>query len=412
MFPFSKLKVRKKLAKRISQQQDISDELDRLNISSNRSDSVVAPPPQVLHKITSSDTAASRLIKSRMMATTANRATEGVPRGGNSYQFPAQVSAPVSNQNQAPFQRSSPAAQSNSLTTLQSAASSTTAAVIPRGIALAGLLRKKSTPALVANSVLNFLAPNDAVMFCVNLAFDGNFLIGTLIRNEYDIAFHEYHSIAEAQSPVSDSRPSIGTEVDAIESDRSTDSSFLVISVDFGDNEEVVTVKPVATPIFKFPELSVKMTPKSLETDQSVKTFNLAESHSLEVSSFEKEKFVMARPLERKDCVFNLEPLTALIQPEVPPQSTIPKSDKSSLTAGCSSEVIISSADDLNEIYIQFKENFSDLLKIQKALNKRYTTPLEAAPSIGSFVASIFPSDGGFNLKIINITMTNILDYI
>ena len=308
------------------------------------------PPqsPQLLHNMSSADPATRRLINSKIMATTANRATKVVV--DNSYQSPTQVFAPVSNRNHAPAQRSSSAAQSNLLPIFQ--------------------------------------------------------------RDDCAIALEENHSIAEAQSPVSDSRPSIGTEVDAIESDRSTNSSFLVISVDCGDNEEAVTVKPVATPIFKFPELSVKMTPKSLETDQSVKTFNLAESHSLEVSSVEKEKFVMARPLERKDCVFNLEPLTALIQPEVPPQSTIPKSDKSSLTAGCSSEVIISSADDLNEIYIQFKENFSDLLKIQKALNKRYTTPSEAAPSIGSFVASIFPSDGGFNLKIINITMTNILDYI
>ena len=406
MFPFSKSKVREKLAKRISQQQDISDELDRVNISSNRSDSVVAPPPEVLHKITSSDTAASRLIKSRMMATTANRATEGVPRGGNSYQFPAQVSAPVSNQNQAPFQRSSPAAQSNSLTTLQSAASSTTAAVIPRGIALAGLLRKKSTPALVANSVLNFLAPNDAVLFCVNLAFDGNFLIGTLIRNDYDIAFHEYHSIAEAQSPVPDFRPSIGTKVDAMSVEhkqyfrgcvtKSTDSSFSVIYLDYGNSEEVVTVKPL-TLSFKLPELAVKMTPMSLEAEQFVKTFIPEEVHNLEVISVEKEKFVTARPSEHKDCVFKLEPWTALIQPEAPPQPTIPKA---SLNVGFTSDVFVMSADGLDKIFIQTytEENIDATRELTVALNNYLpsSTPLKAAPSIGSFVASIFPADGGF----------------
>lgn len=92
-----------------------------------------------------------------------------------------------------------------------------------------------------------------------------------------------------------------------------------------------------------------------------------------------------------------MEPWTTLIPPETPLQLSIPKA---SLETGYTSDVMITVADDLDQIFVQpiKDENMIAMTSLQEALNKHLdsSSPLKAIPSIGTYVASFFPEDNGF----------------
>jgi len=86
-----------------------------------------------------------------------------------------------------------------------------------------------------------------------------------------------------------------------------------------------------------------------------------------------------------------------LIQPEDPPQLTIPKA---LLETGYTGDVMITVAEDLDQIFVQpiKEENLVAMNDLQEAMNKylNSSTPLKVIPTVGTFVASLFPEDGGF----------------
>lgn len=89
--------------------------------------------------------------------------------------------------------------------------------------------------------------------------------------------------------------------------------------------------------------------------------------------------------------------ISVLVQPEALSQPTIPKA---SLETGVTTDVIILAADDLDAIFVQpIKDEFMvAMTDLQEALNKYFenSTPLNAIPSVGTYIASTCPDDNGF----------------
>jgi len=302
--------VNESKAKRISKQQEITDELDRIHLSTNE-DSVVAPPPQVIYK-TPQETAASKLMALKMTSTTSSQNAQTVVARTN-------VSAPVGQSNPRLQRPSPPVVQST--TSTQSAASesaTSTAPVLPRASALAELLRKASAPRFVASSILDFLAPNDIAIFSPTLAFNAGFAAGTLIRSEIDLVYEEFHTVVEGEPPVPNFKPSVGTKVAALSVahgqyfrgcvTKSSRSSFTILYLDFGNNEDGVTAVKPSPSSFKVPELAVKFTPMSKEAERfAAQNISIDTPFHLEVVSAEKGQFAIIKLADFPDLQFKVQ---------------------------------------------------------------------------------------------------------
>ena len=301
--------VNENKAKRISKQQEITDELDRIHLSTNE-DSVVAPPPQVIYK-TPQETAASKLMASKMASTTSSQNAQTVVARIN-------VSAPI-NQSNPPVQRPSPPAVQSTTSTpsATSGCATSTAPVIPRASALAELLRKASAPRFVASSILDFLAPNDIAIFSPTLTFNAGFAAGTLIRSEIDLVYEEFHSVVEGEPLVPNFKPSVGTKVAALSVahgqyfrgcvTKSSGFSFAIVYIDYGNSEDgVTTVKPSPSS-FKVPELAVKFTPMSKEAERfAAQNVVIDTAFNLEVVSVEKGQFAVIKIADFPDLQFKV----------------------------------------------------------------------------------------------------------
>lgn len=304
--------VNKQMAKRISKQQEITDELDRIHLSTN-GDSVVAPPPQVIYK-TPQETAASRLLTSRMSSTMVSQNAQSVVTIVG-----ACTNVSPMNQNNIQVQRPSSTAQSVSTQSNAAvSATSTSAQILPRSSVMANLLRKTSAPRVVASSILDYLAPSDIAVFSATVAFNSGFAVGTLIRNENDLAYEEFHCVVEGEPLVPDFKPVVGTKVSALSVahglyyrgyvSKSSGSSFSILYIDFGNYEHgVTTVQPLPS-TFKVPELAVKFTPMSKEAERfAAQNIPIDAAFNLEVVSVEKGQFVVIKHSEFPDLHFKVQ---------------------------------------------------------------------------------------------------------
>ena len=375
---------------------EVSDELEFGLPSSN-----LPPPPQVMHQPQVRASSLRNVLPPQTTAATSIKSTTSQDAPKANVTLPPQLPAPISSPTRAAVRQTPTVQPRVPLTSVASAIRASTPVAVS----------EPTSGQKQGNSVVELLEPGMQSIFIVNDLLKSGGLAVTLIRNEEDTKVLEFDASTAETTP--NFSPTVGSIVAALSPEHQQwfrafiikvlDSSFSVIYTDFGNFENVVSVKPIPSS-FQHVNLGVKLTLFGDVSKEAEKYFDselyLSSSNELKFISKEKDGSVVAR-LSKKDapsCTVLLEPWASLLVQPGP--VSVPPRDIPSLQwePGFSCDVLLNVAEDVDRIYVQtvVEESIALSQAIQQKLNDYFPTgpKLTSLPPVGSCVAALFPEDG------------------
>lgn len=269
-----------------------------------------------------------------------------------------------------------------------------------------------------ARSIVSQLKVGDVGIFSFGAHLDeSSQLAGSFVRNAdqdaIPLEFHSFFNGVSESLPGFD--PPVRTLVAAFSPEhqhwfrgcvlRASSSAYTILYIDYGNVEENVTLVKAIPSDYDYLELAVKLTilgdgltskamsdaAKLLEENYTsgLKVISVADDGSV-FADWETEGVPPYR--------VKLEPWRTILPPLLPnPQ---PEIKARSWQVGFTGDVLICVADDLDHIYGQVvnHDTIEQEDQIGLALHEYWLTSaaLPAAPAVGSYVAAIYPEDGGF----------------
>ncbi len=268
------------------------------------------------------------------------------------------------------------------------------------------------------NSIIQDLKLGASTVFTVNTLLNCGGLAGTLIRDKEDLKVMDFDAVARTMEALPNYNPPVGSIVAAFSPEHEQwfraciakvlDSSFSVVYIDYGNFEDVVSVKPIPAN-YKVVELAVRLILAGDVTTEAKKYVEeemfLGSTHPLNIISKEQCGSAVANITTPNGLTIavTLNPWTALkAQPEVPVPSkaaSVPVRDIPSLQwePGFSCDVMPYVAEHVDCIYVQpvASETLELITSIQQKLNDSFPTSSKfvTPPLVGSCVAALFPDD-------------------
>lgn len=413
--------VREGLARKATPNLEISDELDRLPSANG-----VLAPPQLNQGLPLSSKVTTPVKTSTPPKTVASEQKTQLVVSPLPAQLPGSTTSPTR------------AALRNTSTVQPRAPLSPVAS--PQIHSKSPSVATSTSPARQsANSIINALEIGESVIFSVTINNGCDQFIGTIVRAN-DAEVLEFHSVMETLGTLQDFKPTVGSVVAALSIDHGQwfrayvekveNSTISVLYVDYGNREDVVSVRPIP-PNFQNVELAVNMTSsKNLSTSAKLyleENMILESAHQIEIVSKKRDGNLVAKFVGEDIPTFlvNVESWRSLLaQPVILPISSLPTPvDQPAVSmlsvkeaqpvslqpreivplewnVGFSCDVMPFVAENVDCIYVQSvtEETVNSVTKLQEELNSVFRTSpkLETIPDVGTFVAAIFPVDEAY----------------
>ena len=260
------------------------------------------------------------------------------------------------------------------------------------------------------------------IHFTVNVGFDRNFCVGTLISKPEDQKALEFNSFALALETIRDFDPPVGTVVAAhsLEYDEwfracivsANKNVYTVIYIDYGNFEDgIVAVKPIPDTYCE-KELAVKL---AVVGDESVPAHSyfldnltVGTAHWLEIVGEEDNIFVVRFNYEETSTYkVKFESWTSLMkQQPIPTQTQQQVIEGRRCDPGFICEALPVVIEDLENFFIMFYDDLEASKEIQAKIRNTLAScpPLPRHPVVGSYAITIFPEDGDYyRAKVISV---------